>query len=298
MAEAKGPIFAAGTEVITKDGYEILFLPDVNNEELQREGKPPVYHWLPNTVRLAQKPNGDYKFSMVHFVGVRSGSTSVGVQGTDEVAGGLFGFSTTAAPPPQTLQNAENELIGRFRGSNQAYWGWRVPATPMFRPAPIVSNTTTVTNLGPNANGTVPGVQPAPAPAGGAAPPGGSRNLNGAPIVRDISSPRNISYPRTVPQSRGFRSSNLDQWYVNLQGQGPGAISPLAENAYSGLVGSLPAALIFASFHGGQTPIAIWQNQRIKVWAPLVELWIDGEWSRIQDHFSAAAHGGGLFWRR
>src|SRR5436190_21835234 len=120
---AAGPIFAAGFVPFSASGWEILFLPDIHNDELQRAGKPPVYHWLPNTVRLAQKPNGDYKFSFVHFVGVRSGSTSVGVQGTDEVAGGLFGFSTTAAPPPQTLQNAENELISRFRGSNQAYWG-------------------------------------------------------------------------------------------------------------------------------------------------------------------------------
>src|SRR5262249_50623976 len=49
----------------------------------------------------------------------------------------------------------------------------------------------------------------------------------------------------------------------------------------------------WASFHGGQTPIGVWQNQRIKVWAPLVEIFIDGEWSRVQEHFSAAAHGGG-----
>ena len=61
MTEAKGPIFAAGFQAITKGGYPVLLLPDVNNDALQREGKPPVYHWLPNTVRLAQKENGDYK---------------------------------------------------------------------------------------------------------------------------------------------------------------------------------------------------------------------------------------------
>jgi hypothetical protein len=308
--DAKGPVFAAGTEVITQDGYEVLFLPDVNNDFLQREGKPPVYHWLPNTVRLAQKPNGDFKFSFVHFVGVRSGSTSVGVQGTDEVAGGLVGFSTTAAIPPQTLAAAEQKLLDRFRGSDQTFWGWRVPAAPMFRPAPIVSNVTTITNLGPNANGSVPGV-PAPAtpPGGGGAagpggapppspagaPPGGPRRI-GPPIVRDLSSLVVPTFPRTVPLARGFRGSNLDPWFVNLGGQGPGAISPMAENAYSGLVGSLPAALIWASFHGGTTPIGVWQNMRMKVWAPLVEIWIDGNWSRIQDHFSAAAHGGWWFW--
>src|SRR4029079_3989192 len=97
--DAKGPIFAAGTEVITKDGYDILFLPDVNNEALQREGKPPVYHWVPNTVRLAQKANGDYKFSFVHFVGVRSQGTTVGATGTEEVAGGGGGGGGGAGGP-------------------------------------------------------------------------------------------------------------------------------------------------------------------------------------------------------
>jgi hypothetical protein len=293
-ADAKGPIFAAGTEVVTADGYEVLFLPDVNNEYLQREGKPPVYHWLPNSVRLAQKPNGDYKFMMVHFVGVRSQGTTVGVQGTDEVAGGLVGFSTTAAIPPRSLENAEQQLLDRFRGKDQAYWGWRVPAAPMFRPAPIVSNITTVTNLGPNANGTVPAIQPAAPAASGA--PGGPRSLNRAPRIGTASHPAVHALPRTVPLARGYRGSNLDQWFINLQGQGAGAISPLAENAYSGLMGSLPAALMWASFHGGTSPISVWQNQRIKVWAPLVEIWIDGKWSKVQEHFSAAAHGGWFFW--
>jgi hypothetical protein len=281
--DAKGPIFAAGTEVITKDGFDILFLPDVNNEALQREGKPPVYHWLPNTVRMAQKPNGDYKFSFVHFVGVRSQGTTVGAHGNEEVAGGLVGFSTTAAVPPATMAAAQEQLLNRFRGSDQAYWGWRVPVAPMFRPAPIVSSVTSITNLGPTASGGVPA-------------PSGPRALGGPPAVGLITSPNSRTLPRTYPLSRAFRDSNLDMWYVNLGGQGPGAISPVAENVYSGLCGSIPAALIWASFHGGQSPIGVWQNQRIKVWAPLVEISIHGDWSRIQTHFSAAGHAGGLFW--
>ena len=280
---AKGPLFAAGTEVITKDGYDILFLPDVNNEALQREGKPPVYHWVPNTVRLAQKANGDYKFSFVHFVGVRSQGTTVGAQGNEEVAGGLVGFSTTSALPPATMAAAQAQLLDRFRGSDQAYWGWRVPAAPMFRPAPIVSSVTSVTNLGPVGSKGVPGIS-------------GTRALNRAPTIGTRTSPSSIELPQTYPLSKAYRGSNLDMWYVNLQGQGPGTISPTAENAYSGLCGSIPAALIWASFHGGQSPIGVWQNQRIKVWAPLVEISIHGEWRRVQEHFSAAAHAGGFFW--
>ena len=172
-AEASGPVFAAETEVVTKDGYSVLFLPDVNNEYLQREGKPPVYHWLPNSVRLAQKPNGDYKFSFVHFVGVRSAGTTVGGHDGEEVAGGLVGFSTTAAIPPETLRAAENELLERFRGKDTAYWGWKVPAAPMFRPAPIVSSVTSVTNLGPTGTRGVPAL--GPLTAGNRAPLIGTR---------------------------------------------------------------------------------------------------------------------------
>lgn len=57
--------------------------------------------WLPNEVRLARKDGdaGDYKFSFIHFAGVRGEDTHVGVTGHQEVAGGLLGFSTTSAPP-------------------------------------------------------------------------------------------------------------------------------------------------------------------------------------------------------
>ena len=135
MTEAIGPIFAAGFQTVTKDGYPLLFLPDANNDALQREGKPPVYHWLPNSVRLARKDNGDYKFSFLQFVGVQSEDSNVGVEGTQEVAGALCGFSTTSSPPPEVLKQAGDELVDRFRGSDDYYWGWRSPATPMIRPA-------------------------------------------------------------------------------------------------------------------------------------------------------------------
>ncbi len=121
MMEAIGPIFAAGFQTVTKSGYPILFLPDANNDALQREGKSPVYHWLPNAVRLAQKDNGDFKFSFLHFVGVRNEDTNVGATGTQEVAGALAGFSTTSSPPASVLQQASDDLINQFRGSDDYY---------------------------------------------------------------------------------------------------------------------------------------------------------------------------------
>jgi hypothetical protein len=105
-----------------------------------------------------------------------------------------------------------------------------------------------------------------------------------------------IVSPRTYPVSRAARASNLDAWYCNLKGEGPGSITPFAENAFSGLVGSYPAAIIYGSFHGANSPITVTQFLQLKVWSPICEIRIHGDWSRIQDHFSAAAHAGGLFW--
>ncbi|MGZ4785829.1 MAG: hypothetical protein ACXV5S_09160, partial [Acidimicrobiales bacterium] len=42
--------------------------------------------------------------------------------------------------------------------------------------------------------------------------------------------------------------------------------------------------------------ITVWQAMKVKVWSPVAHIVIDGEWDRIQDHLSAAAHAGGWFW--
>jgi hypothetical protein len=318
MTDAYGPIWAAGFENVTESGYKLLYLPDLHNDQLQREGKAPVYWWLPNDVRLATRDNGDFAFSFMHFEGVRTESANVGVEGESEVAGGLLTFSTTTSPPAEVLRESEDEILDRCRGRDDRFWGWHTNVAPMFRPAPIVSNVTMVSNLSPNADGSVPAVQQPPAgtpgpaggapggPAGGApaGPPGGApagapphrslRQMSRPPVIRSRAVPAAFRSPRTV--RLGHTPRGLDQWYFHLQGQGPGSVSPFAQNAYSALVGSLPAAMIWASFHGGSSAISVWQYMKIRVWSPAVHLHIEGDWDRIQDHFSAAAHAGGWFW--
>lgn len=290
---AAGPIFAAGFQAFSSNGWELLFMPDINNDELQRNGKPACFHWLANNVRLAQKENGDYKFSFIHFEGIRSSDTNVGVTGTDnEVAGGLLGFSTTSSPPAAVLADVQQQLLKMFQGKDDKYWGIRSEVAPEFRPAQITSNQTTITNISPNPDGSVPSPSPAPDP--------NKKDLAGKPrSIGTSSSPLTMpnATPRAVPRSQGMRSSNLNQWYFNLQGQGNGSITPFAENAYSGLVGSLPAALIWSSFHGGTGGISVWQKMKIKVWSPAVHLRITGDWDRIQAHLSAAGHYGAGFWQ-
>ncbi|SDY85226.1 hypothetical protein SAMN05421504_107182 [Amycolatopsis xylanica] len=289
MADPVGPLYAAGISPITKSGYTINFLPDAHNYELQAEGKAPVYYYLPNEVRLARRngDTGDYIFSMIHFVGVRGDSTHVGVPGKEEVTGGLLGFSTTSAPPGNLMKEAQQQIIDMYRGNSNRWWGWRNNVQPVFRPVPVVSNTTTVTNLSPNPDGSVPVVTPPGAPAA-------SRGL--PPAIQSASGVVSRKAPRSVPRDGELRASNLDPWYVHMQGQGPGSVTPEAHNAYSGLMGSLPAALVWTSFHGGTGGFSVWQNLKLRVVSPVITLDIVGDWDRIQDHFSAAAHGGGWFW--
>jgi len=200
MAEAVGPVFAGDFEVIATStdagSYHMLYLPDKHNDELQAEGKAPVYYWLPAAVRIARRGDtGDYKFHLIHFVGVQSSDTNVGVDGTREVAGGVLSVTTTAAPPLGVLENAHQQLLERFKGDSRRYWGWRIPEQPRFAPVPIADSRTTITNLSPNADGTIPaetptgggGSTPAAPPAGGpggpaspsASRPGSSRRRSG-----------------------------------------------------------------------------------------------------------------------
>src|SRR5262249_44487437 len=151
-------------------------------------------------------------------------------------------------------------------------------------PAPGVVGGTPAGPGGPGAPAGGPG-----APGGRAVGPPGQHAGNGRGLPQTIgmshAPPRGITIPRTV--SPTYRRSNLDMWAFNLQGQGAGNINPIGVNSYSALVGSIPAALIWATFHEGTSAFAVWQNVRMRVWSPAVHIHIHGDWDRIQDHFSA-----------
>lgn len=320
MATAKGPIFAAGGfQQQASKGYTLLFLPDIENDDLQKSGQAPVYYWLPNSIRLAQKENNDYVFTFVHFEGVLSGSTTVGVEAgkTNEVAGGVLAFSTTTAPPPDVLKEIQDAFADRFKGNDDKYWGWRSPVAPMFRPVPIVANQTVVSNISPTADGSVPlpaanGTQPAAAggapatgtaaagaapAAGGAAPPAA-----GGPPKKDL--PALILPSRTLPThlpvARGVprlvRGSNLDPMFMRVEGQGPGSVTPFAENAYSVICGSIEAAILWSSFHNTTSLLTLHQYMKIKCVSPEVTISISGSWKSIQAHLSLDAKYNGIFW--
>src|SRR5215208_5230447 len=161
MTSPAGPIFTGRFEryVVDDDSgeqYTILFVPDRMNDELQAEGSPAYYYYIPEQVRLARKGDvGDYKFRHIHFVGTFDKDTNVGLD-EGEVQGGVLSFTATSRYPTSVMMKAQEQLIAKWNGKTEAYWGLRSRATPQFAIAPIVNNQTIITNLSPTSDGTVP----------------------------------------------------------------------------------------------------------------------------------------------
>ena len=276
---AMGPTMAGGMQPIVKDGYELLFLPDVNNNQLQQEGQSPVFYWVPNQVRMARKDGpdkGDHLFQLLRFAG-EEGEETADTADDKQVAGGLLTFTTTGAPPDDVLQQSQDAITAQFSQSGDFFWGIRSGRAPVFRPAIVTQNITSVSNISPTPRGLpmlTRGARAVGEPVIGA---------RGIPPARDLTS---ITTPRDAAGD-----SNIDPWYWNMQGQGSGSIDPSGQNAYSALVGSYPAAILYAGFHGTAAPLIVIQNMKLKMWSPQVELRITGHWKKIFDHFSAHASG-------
>lgn len=299
MPDAMGPCFAGGFQDFAKDEagdrHVISYLPDKNNGDLQLAGQAPVYYWIPGAVRIAKRGNVS-KFSLTHFVGVRDSETHVGAGSNEEWAGGVLALTTTMAPPASVLQASQEQLMEKFRGDSERYWGWRSPVAPRFAPVPIVSNITTLSNLKPPVDGVTP--DPAVDEPEGPEAEGEEEELEEEPDRSARRHPRANLFPRTVSsrkgefQGRAARSGRIDPWAWVLQGNGPGSISALGENAYSGLIGSLPTAILWQGFQGSYSPLFVSNALRLKLWSQSIRLVIDGDWDSIYTHFSAHAKGG------
>ena len=278
VVNSVGPVYTGSFEqyVIndeTGEEYTIKYAPDLKNQELQQAGLAPCYYWMPGEVRLAKK-GPDLKFHQIHYVGVFDEDTSVGL-GNAETQGGILTFTATSRYPAAVLKQAEDQLLEKFRGSDERYWGWRSPVAPRISMVPIIGNVTAVTNL--------TGLEGTFLPSSGAA---GGGNGAGAPR-RTI----RLAEPRSVPHGRNFRAPTMaEPWGFNLQGQGPGSVTG-GENAYSAMMGALASETIWAGFHGVYSPINVYQDLQIQMYSQMLGLKITGNWDRIFEHFSAAAQG-------
>ncbi|MEZ4870190.1 MAG: hypothetical protein R3C14_53165 [Caldilineaceae bacterium] len=280
-----GPVFTGAFEIIQagegNEMYRILYLPDKNNDQRRREGLAQAYYWMPDKVRIARKGDtGDYKFHLLHFEGVRSGETHVGVDGNQEVTGGVLALTTTMSPPLSVLQQAHQQLITKLRADDRPYWALGQPE-PHIGPIPIAVSTAALSNLAPNQDGTLPSDS---GMTGGGAP-----GAPGAP--RSRFAPQLPALPRTITPRETTSRSNLDMWFAQLNGQGPSGIDPAAEKAYTAFLGSIPTAILWQSFHGAYSSVMVTHTMGLKVWSQNLHIVIRGNWDRIFQHFSAAAQG-------
>jgi hypothetical protein len=300
MSDPVGPVFTGGfEEFVIQDeageGHTLLFLPDRNNDALQRERKAPVFYYIPEKVRLARNAaTNDFKFRHIHFVGVFDESTAGIDKG--ETSGGVLSLTTTSRFTPSVLKQAESQILERFSGRNDKYWGLRTRVAPQIRIAPITANQTVISSLAPDASGatpnagtggggggtTTPGGNPAPAPAGG----GGEPGVPEGPRSRDFMQLGTRSPWAPVPHGREFRGTQLDAWAWRIQGSGPGSITG-GENAYGGVIGPIPSEIVWAGFHGTYSPLFVTQNLVMPMWSQLMRVKITGSWDRIFQHFSA-----------
>ncbi|MFI6155495.1 hypothetical protein ACIBCA_22740 [Kitasatospora sp. NPDC051170] len=258
--EPVGPIWTGGFEstVVSHAGvdYTLLYLPDKHNDLLQQAGQPPVYYWVPDGVRLAEKPNGDLKFYFLHFAGVQTGSTTVGVIPgmTREITGGALSFTVTSAPPDGVLQQAHDQILGQWQDKGDRYTMYRSSAPkptlgdPAYlRPMTVVSNNVSVTNASMN--------------------PDGSLTTGGG----------------------------TDPFFWKMQGQGPGATDPVAENSFTCMMGSVAAEIVAAGLKANQSIISVVENLQVPLWAPITSLTMTSDWKRVFEHLSTAVQAK-YFW--
>jgi hypothetical protein len=176
------------------------------------------------------------------------------------------------------LQTSQQKIIAMFQQSGDFFWGIRGQKPPMFRPAIITANVTTVSNVSPSPRGMSPIVLPI----------AGTRGAVARRVFRDIGVPKPRELPRVANRATVRDDSNLDPWYWRMQGEGVGSIDPGGQNAFSALIGAYPAAILWESFHGTASPVTVHQLMKLKVWSPVMEVHIHGEWDRVFEHFSAA----------
>jgi hypothetical protein len=285
MTRPGGPTRLGGFEeyVIPDDasgeGWAIRFYPDVMQTELESSGQETTYYWAPQQLRLAQFPDsGDYKFSHVHFAGVLTEESNVGVENELETVGGLLAFTTTSRPPPAVMEQARERLYQRIRGNNDPLWRWSNQARqPNITMVPINENKTTISSLAPDASPT----RPEGGTNGGTAPRGERELL----LTR-----RGIRHGRDLRS----RDRELGAWHVQLDGQGAGSTTG-GENAYGGLLGMIPSELVWTALHGGATPFTVSQHLLVPMATPAATIIIQGNWRQVFEHFSGQAKGSYLF---
>ncbi|MCP2257392.1 hypothetical protein LX15_001077 [Streptoalloteichus tenebrarius] len=267
MAMPIGPTMAGGQQTVTVGRYSVLFLPDANNRALVSDGEAPVYYWVPSAMRIARREGdtGDYLFQLLRFAGGAAGEPE------KEAVGGLLNLTVTAKIPNKEMEEAQKKVAAANTDTSNAYWNNK-GRTPRFAPVIVLSNTVSLSNVGPTARGF----------------PILVKQRDGTLKVKLMGAPPPTKGDK-LRRSSPRRSGDIGPWYWVLQGGGPGSIDPAAEHAFAALLGKYPANILYKAFkEGSSAPLYAMSSMKLKVWTPKISLKITGNWRRIYNSFSAA----------
>lgn len=114
-AVRQGPIWLGKTisvNVNDDDGhiYNVVWLPDRNNDLLRKANKAQWFYYVPSGSRLARNQDGSFKFLLQSFSGVMDPTKNIGEDGFSEVAGGCLSITTTLSFPDQIIEKAFSVL--------------------------------------------------------------------------------------------------------------------------------------------------------------------------------------------
>jgi hypothetical protein len=282
MVEPIGAIDSGHVEevVVTEGGVDYMFawFADANNEDLQREGKPPKFWRVPKTLRMARDPSsGDYMFRLLHYVGVRDEATHIG--DTRDLAGGRLAFTVTTDPPQGVVEKAQEKLRQRLREQNPGGKYWRIfgrnADNPNFGLVPMSNVRVNVSNLGiDEQSGNTDADE---------------RALPGVPRTRLKDRSRPI--PESRLAERDMRDDMSDLLWAQLDGEGEagGLGGPVS---VAGNISSDLAGVLWKDFEtGSSSTVTTYMTGDLELYFPAMELTITGDWQDTFDHFSAAASG-------
>lgn len=154
-----GPVFTTSAELVVQrasDGetYQLQIFPDLFNADLRAARKPMHFYFLPDAPRMVRDPDGRWHFHFTRFGGVLDEGDTVGVDGHQELAGGVLSFDATLKIPDDVIAGAIAELQGRGQGrlAGDRLFAWSSDQPPPgLGPVPILEAETYASSLTPDA---------------------------------------------------------------------------------------------------------------------------------------------------
>ena len=202
-------------------------------------------------------------------------------------------------PEPEDLAEEERSGEGRA-GEGRAMEGGEDPRGGVNR-ARTSGGSRSAARSRPRPGGEAEGGESGSSGSGGAPPGTGAATGSGSgtSMARgEISGPpvpmrQLVDGPKSIPQrDLDGQRSNLDVWYVRMDGEGAGSIDPAGENAFSAILGSYPTAILWQGFHGSYSPMFAVNAMKLKVWSENIHLKITADSEDVYTHLSGHATGG------